>query len=224
MPAEDFAENTLPAILDTLANPDAVAADASRDRLDLAKNAGSLEMALDTADSIQAADGLERMLAHQLATAHTAAMTAAALMQQQMTEASRSLGPNRQAACVEAERMSRAFVRLTGSYQAGMQTLQRMRSGGRQVVVVQHNHIGEGAQAVVAGSVTGGLGPASGSGGRGEFSRRTPWPQLAGRPRQGAAGAPVWGSYSLGDRLRGSWDAEWAVLPAWWRQHGRQDP
>lgn len=46
MPAEDFAENTLPAILDTLANPDAVAADASRDRLDLAKNAGSLEMAL----------------------------------------------------------------------------------------------------------------------------------------------------------------------------------
>jgi hypothetical protein len=156
MPAEDFAENTLPAILDTLANPDAVAADASRDRLDLAKNAGSLEMALDTADSIQAADGLERMLAHQLATAHVAAMTASALMQQQMTEASRSLGPNRQAACVEAERMSRAFVRLTGSYQAGMQTLQRMRSGGRQVVVVQHNHIGEGAQAVVAGSVTGG--------------------------------------------------------------------
>ncbi len=35
-----------------------------------------------------------------------------------------------------------------------MQTLQRMRSGDRQVVVVQHNHINEGAQAVVAGSVT----------------------------------------------------------------------
>ncbi len=156
LPSEDFAENTLPAVLDTLANPDAVAADASRDRLDLARNAGSLEMALDTADSIQAADGLERMLAHQLATAHVAAMKAATMMGHYMDEAGRSLGASRQAACVEAERMSRAFVRLTGSYQAGMQTLQRMRSGGRQVVVVQHNHIGEGAQAVVAGSVTGG--------------------------------------------------------------------
>ncbi|MGT2479583.1 hypothetical protein ACU4GR_13430 [Methylobacterium oryzae CBMB20] len=68
VPAEDFATKTLPAILDTLVNPDAVAADASRDRLDLAKNAGSLELALDTADTIQAGDALERMLAHQLAT------------------------------------------------------------------------------------------------------------------------------------------------------------
>ena len=33
MPAEDFAENTLPAILDTLVSPDAVAADASRERV-----------------------------------------------------------------------------------------------------------------------------------------------------------------------------------------------
>ncbi|GJD54036.1 hypothetical protein OPKNFCMD_6816 [Methylobacterium crusticola] len=156
VPADDFATTALPAILDTMANPDAVAADASRDRLDLAKDAGCLKMALDTADTIRAADGLERMLAHQLATAHVAAMKAAAVMQQHLDEASRTLGPSRQAACVEAERMARAYARLTGSFQAGMQTLQRVRSGGRQVVMVQHNHIGEGAQAVVAGSVTGG--------------------------------------------------------------------
>src|SRR4051812_38859657 len=56
LPAEDFASTTLPAILDTLASSDAVAADASRDRLDLAKDAGALEMALDAADTIQAAD------------------------------------------------------------------------------------------------------------------------------------------------------------------------
>ncbi|GJD53595.1 hypothetical protein OPKNFCMD_6372 [Methylobacterium crusticola] len=154
---DDFAATAMPAILDTLASPDAVAADASRDRLDLAKEAGCLEMALDTADTIRPADGLERMLAHHLATAHVAAMKAAAVMQQHLGEASRTLGPSRQAACVEAERMARAYARLTGSFQAGMQTLQRVRSGGRQVVVVQHNHIGEGAQAVVAGSVTGGL-------------------------------------------------------------------
>lgn len=50
VPGEDFATRTLPAILDTLVSLDAVAADASRDRLDLAKNAGSLELALGTAD------------------------------------------------------------------------------------------------------------------------------------------------------------------------------
>lgn len=50
MPAEDFATKPLPALLDTLVSPDAVAADASRDRLDLLKEAGALEVALDTAD------------------------------------------------------------------------------------------------------------------------------------------------------------------------------
>jgi hypothetical protein len=167
LPAEDFAEKTLPAILDTLANPDAVAADASRDRLDLAKEAGSLEMALDTADSIQAADGLERMLAHQLATAHACAMKAAAMMNKQLEHAGRTLGAERQAACVEAARMAGAYARLTGSFQAGMQTLQRVRSGGRQTVIVQHTYVGEGAQAVVTGSLTGGPATRRKGGGQG---------------------------------------------------------
>jgi hypothetical protein len=159
VPAEGFAENTLPAILDTLVSPDAIAADASRDRLDLVKNAGSLEVALDVADSIQANDSLERMLAHQLATAHVAAMKAAAVMQTHLDEASRSAGPYRVAAGVEAERMARTFGRLTGSYPAGMQTLQKLRSGGRQVVVVQHNHRNAGGQAVVGGCGAGGVKP-----------------------------------------------------------------
>ena len=149
VPAEDFATKTLPAILDTLVNPDAVAADASRDRLDLAKNAGALELALDTADTIQAGDALERMLAHQMATTHVLAMKAAAVMGQQLDLADRTMGTAKQAACVEAARMAGAFARLTGSYQAGMQTLQRVRSGGRQTVIVQHNHISPGSQNVI---------------------------------------------------------------------------
>ncbi|WP_238232656.1 hypothetical protein [Methylobacterium thuringiense] len=156
MPSDDFVEKTLPAILDTLASPDAVSADASRDRLDLAQQAGSLEMSLDTADSIQAADGLERMLAHQMATAHVAAMKAAGVMNGLLDYAGKTRGAEQQAACIEANRMAGAYARLTGSFQAGMQTLQRVRSGGRQVVVVQHNHINEGAQAVVTGAVGGG--------------------------------------------------------------------
>ncbi|MGH1587821.1 hypothetical protein ACRBEV_05050 [Methylobacterium phyllosphaerae] len=151
MPAEDFATGTLPAILDTLANPDFVAADASRDRLDLAKNAGALELALDTADTIQAADGLERMLAHQLAATHVATMKTAALMGQQLDIADRTLGATNQAANVEAVRLAGAMARLNGSFQAGLQTLQKVRSGGRQVVVVQHNVVQSGGQAVIGG-------------------------------------------------------------------------
>lgn len=160
VPGEDFATRTLPAILDTLVTPDAVAADASRDRLDLAKNAGSLELALDTADTIQAGDALERMLAHQLATTHVLAMKAAAVMGQQLDLADRTMGTAKQAACVEAARMAGAVARMNGSFQAGMQTLQRVRAGGQQTVVVQHNYVGEGGQAVIGGQqqVGGGAG------------------------------------------------------------------
>ncbi|MCJ2097694.1 hypothetical protein [Methylobacterium sp. E-046] len=161
VPAEDFATKTLPAILDTLVNPDAVAADASRDRLDLAKNAGALELALDTADTIQAGDALERMLAHQMATTHTLAMKAAAIVNQQLDLADRTMGSAKQEACIEAARMAGTVARMNGSFQAGMLTLQRMRSGGRQTVIVQHNHVGEGGQAVIGGQQqVGGGGPA----------------------------------------------------------------
>lgn len=60
VPTEDFATRTLPAIRDTLVNAVAVAADASRDRLDLAENAGLLKLALDTANAIQAGDSTLR--------------------------------------------------------------------------------------------------------------------------------------------------------------------
>lgn len=169
VPGDDFASNTLPAILDTLANPDHVAADASRDRLDLADRAGALEIALDTADSIQANDNLERMLAHQLAAVHVGAMKLAGLMQDQATHAARTMGQERQAATIEAARLAGAVARLSGTFQAGMVTLQRVRSGGKQVVVVQHQHnYADGAQAVVAPVVVG-------AGGRGRRSKVAGW-------------------------------------------------
>ena len=48
-------------VVDTVADPDYVTADASRDRLELANEAGSLGLALDAADTIQAQDSLECM-------------------------------------------------------------------------------------------------------------------------------------------------------------------
>src|SRR5689334_21149918 len=55
--------------------PSWVEAEASRDRLQAAENAGCLDAALDMADSIGARDSLERALAHQIAAAHRSAMT-----------------------------------------------------------------------------------------------------------------------------------------------------
>ena len=77
--------------------------------------------------------------------------------------------PERQAACVEATRMAGAFAKLTGSFQAGMQTLQRVRSGGRQTVVVQYNTVSEGGQAVIGAQqhVGGGGGRRKARGGQG---------------------------------------------------------
>jgi hypothetical protein len=48
-------------LLNTVENPNYVTADASRGRLDLAHQAGTLEEALDAADTIEARDSLERM-------------------------------------------------------------------------------------------------------------------------------------------------------------------
>jgi hypothetical protein len=55
-------ENRCDPTVDTVAHPDYVTAEASRDRLALANQAGSLSLALDAADTIQAQDSLEKML------------------------------------------------------------------------------------------------------------------------------------------------------------------
>src|SRR5215207_5567466 len=61
-------------LLNTLDCPDFIAADASAQRMHLAYDAGALAMGVDTADTIQAANSLEKMLAHQLAAAYVGAM------------------------------------------------------------------------------------------------------------------------------------------------------
>jgi hypothetical protein len=71
-----------PWLIDTVKDrPDMLAADASVARLDLAAAANTLTMAVDVAETIQAANSLERMLAHQMATAHHLAMTLAAKLE-----------------------------------------------------------------------------------------------------------------------------------------------
>ena len=153
-------------LVDTVAHPDYVTAEASSDRLALASQAGSLSLALDAADTIQAQDGLEKMLVHQMAALHYGMMRATALMNKELDAAGgtaidaagdkRDLtAAEREAANVRACRLAGAISRMSATCQQGLLTLQRKRTGGNQQVTVKHIHqqvnVTEGGQAVVAG-------------------------------------------------------------------------
>ena len=146
----------------TLDNPDYVAADASRDRLQLAHDAGVLELAADTADTIQAENSVERMLAHQLASAHHSTMS----LSQQLNSCPERLQdaghePSREAANVQATRLAGAIARMMGAYQSGALTMHRLKTGGRQHMTVKHLHVTkveDGGQAIVAGEMKVGTG------------------------------------------------------------------
>jgi hypothetical protein len=62
----------------TVADPSYITADASKSRLDLAHDAGVLESGLDAAETIEARNSLEKMLAHQMAAMHSSTMKLAA--------------------------------------------------------------------------------------------------------------------------------------------------
>jgi len=102
-------------------------------------------MAVDAAESFQAANSLEKMLCHQLAAAHLAAMK---LLASSLTNA--SLPP------VQMARLSNAAARMMQVYQERLLTLQKLRTGGKQTFLVQHVQVGEGGQAVIAGNMNAG--------------------------------------------------------------------
>ena len=131
-------------------------ATASRQRLEPTGN--SLPMAVDAAESIQAKNSLEKMLAHELTAAHRLAMS----MAEQSVRFDRqheTLGRINPAHSVEAARLANASARMMGAFQDGLLALDRIRRGGKQTVKIVHQHVavGPGGQAVVAaGGVKGG--------------------------------------------------------------------
>jgi len=108
--------------------------------MQLAADAGVLELAADAAESIQAQNSLERMLSHQMAAAHNYGM-------QLLTRAMDSKHP-----AVEAARLVNAASRLLEIYQQGFLTFHRVRTGPQRIVV-QHVQVNDGAQAVIAGNL-----------------------------------------------------------------------
>ncbi len=142
-------------IRETLAaGADRIAEDASIRRTDLLlqPSFNTLAMGVDAAESIGAANSLEKMLAHQMAVAHEASLR---LMDRALAyeAGGRSM---REGDSVEACRLTNAAARLMSVFQDALLTLQRVRTGGNQTVTVQHVNVAPGAQAVIGNVQTGG--------------------------------------------------------------------
>lgn len=137
-----------------------IALDASMHRTDLlsGRHIDVLATGIDTAESIQAKNGVEKMLAHQLAAGHTASMklvdTATGWLDRAGTHTMAS---------VEAARLMNTAAKIMQAFQQGALTLQKLRTGGQQVVTVQHVNVGSGGQAVIGNVQTGA--PLTGEGG-----------------------------------------------------------
>jgi hypothetical protein len=103
-------------------------------------------MALDTAEAIGASNAAEQMLAHQMAVAHRTSLDLIA-------EAGNTRDP------IERCRLINTASKLMDLCQKGLNTINKIRTGGQQTVTVQHVQVADGGQAVINGSIdTGGRG------------------------------------------------------------------
>lgn len=121
---------------DTLSIPDCAALDASveRTRLLMADGVDCLALALDAAHSAEAKSSIEKMHLHQLAVLHKTAL-------EQIRRANYTADP------VLQSKQFQTASRLIRTFQQGLIALTRLRGGG--MPIIQHVHLGDGAQAVV---------------------------------------------------------------------------
>ena len=132
-------ENSISAVLvDTLETPDSISVGASEQRMSLAAGAGVLQSAVDASETAQASNSMEKMLTHQMASCHRVAMRLSGRVS------------GDQIPIVEIARLSNASARMMQVFQEGLLTLQKLRNGGKQTVLVQHVQVSEGGQAVIA--------------------------------------------------------------------------
>jgi hypothetical protein len=135
-------------LVETLKHPNSVSLGASGERMRLLadEDVDLLMPGLDAAESIRAANSLEKMLAHQMAVAHYAAIRL-------MARAAKDQLPP-----IEAARLGNTAARFMEVYQGAFLTLMKVRTGGKQTVVVQHQqvNVSDGGQAVIAGNIKAG--------------------------------------------------------------------
>lgn len=142
-------------IQDTLAEgATRIAEDASIRRTDLllAPSFNAVALGLDTAQSVNAANSVEKMICHQMAVAHEASLR---LLDRALSyeAGGRSM---REGDSVEACRLSNSAARLLSAFNDAALTLQKLRTGGSQTVTVQHVTVAPGGQAVIGNVRAGG--------------------------------------------------------------------
>jgi hypothetical protein len=158
---ELVAVNPALAFMNTVQKPNVVSRDASADRLALANAAGSLELCLDVADTIGAANSFEKMAAHLAASAYRLSMKLMAQVSEHLdrVEGFEPFASNEaRHRTKEACRVANTAARLHGAVVDTMVAVTRSRGGNKQVVRVEHvavTNVGDGGQAVIAGRVTG---------------------------------------------------------------------
>jgi hypothetical protein len=153
--AEDPREDEFYGIRETLkSGADFINLDASNERMKLAADLTCLDMALDAAQSIDAKNSLEKMLMHQAAACHSMSMH---LLCRANEKGHNSYGRlDAESKNIEHQvKLINASARLMDVYNRALLTFQKLRSGGRQLVTVQHVKVSGKAQAIVAGSVDG---------------------------------------------------------------------
>lgn len=150
--SKEYAAETS-SLANTVEQPDNVTAEASRDRLQLTLDLDCTGLALDTAETIQAQNSLEKMLAHQLATAHKLSMTFAKNALDYISKQDSGLYDQSGIQTVESARAANTSAKLMDIYQKGILALNKVRTGGRQTVTVQHVNVSNGGQALVAGAL-----------------------------------------------------------------------
>jgi hypothetical protein len=135
--------------------PDMLAHSASTQRMELAAEADVLTLGLDAANSIDTRDSIEQMLMHQAAAAHKLGMRFLAKADHQLSQVDTWNPGSYQAHSVEAARLAHAAGKLMSAFSDTVLTVQRRRSGGKQVVQVIHQQVavGAGGKAIVAGTV-----------------------------------------------------------------------
>lgn len=129
-------------LINTLTEPKVAALEASNHRTELLTMLGTdiAAMALDAADTIEADNSLERMLAHQMAAIH----------QMSMKMAHRA---NLTADPAVAVKTMNAAMKGFATYQGALSALRHIRGSQHQHIVVQHVNVASGGQAMV-GSVS----------------------------------------------------------------------
>jgi hypothetical protein len=137
-------------IADTVQSPpDMLGAQATMDRLILARDAGVLTEAVEAAESVGAEGAVEQMLVHGITAAH-------GLFMRLIAAGNTALRTHEH----DARRNATSAARLMDSVTRAASALDRMRNGGHQHVTVERLMVADGGQALVAGKVEAGGGAA----------------------------------------------------------------